>query len=566
MKRAITELFNRLRFKHKLFLSYLIVIIIPIIVLGVYAYKQSEQMLKIQGIGGIEKNVDTISGGINGSIERYNHSVQTIVYNKTFQKIVTNDYRDLVNLSYDLKEYLSPYFTMMTNLDKEIDEIKFYTQTYVPEYGESVQLASRVSEEQWYKEALKGTGSQWFSDNGIIVVSKFPQFSNDKDTNIVYMRINEASLFNNVAALAKDDTVIITDKQGRIIYSNQQASAAADKPVLNTAQLSALKEGVIDFGGAKSYLVKKPVALTDWTIYCIVPAAQLTQNAGSIINATLIIIALCILIVLIIIWIFSKTMLRRVLSLNSLMKRVEIGDLSMRVRSESKDEIGELTNRFGSMLIRLNEVIDELFRNKIVQKEAEFKALQWQMNPHFLYNTLSFINWKALRSDAHDISHVVTTLSKFYRTGLNRGDNIIPVQDELEHVRCYIEIIQTMRENSFDVVYDIDEAVFGYKTINFILQPLAENAIIHGINRKESGRGVLRITAELSGGKVVFTVEDNGNGMPPEAAKTLLESQSSGYGLKNVKERLQLKFGSDYSIVVESEVDQGTRMKIAIPA
>ncbi|MDQ6423476.1 sensor histidine kinase [Paenibacillus sp. LHD-117] len=562
MSQAIRGLFNRLRFKHKLFLSYLVVIIIPIIVLGVYAYDQSKQMLRIQGVQGIQKNMDTISGAIESSVERYNHAIQSIVLNKTFQKIVANDYNDLVNLSYDLNEYLAPYFNMMVMLDKEIAEIKFYTQTYVPEFGESVQSADRVKEEGWYKAALHGKGSQWFFDDGLIVVGAFPRFFTDKSTNIVYMRINDTSMFKNVAELAKADTVVIVNEHGDVIYSNQ---TAAGEP-FSVEQLKAMKEGSFRSGDVESFLVKKTIKPTGWTIYCIVPAKQLSRNAGSIINATLIIIAACLVIVLFMIWMFSKTMIRRIYALNSLMKRVQIGDLSMRVRSESKDEIGELTNRFGHMLVRLNELIEELYRNKIVQKEAEFKALQWQMNPHFLYNTLSFINWKALRSDAHDISYVVTTLSKFYRTGLNRGNNMIPVRDELDHVKSYIEIVQAMKDHSFDVVYDIDEAVFGYTTINFILQPLAENAIMHGINRKETGRGLLSISAKLSNGQVVFLVQDNGIGMPAETANTLLQSDSSGYGLKNVNERLRLKYSSDYRFAVESAIDSGTQMSIVIPA
>ncbi|MFC5650266.1 sensor histidine kinase [Paenibacillus solisilvae] len=561
MKRVIYGLFNRLRFKHKLFLSYLLVIFIPIMVLGVYSYKQSEQMLNMQAIQGIEKNVDTISESIDGSVERYNHTIQSIVYNKTFQKIVTNDYLDLVNLSYDLKEYLTPYLNMMVMLDKEIDQVTFYTQTYVPEYGDSVLSAARVENEQWYKDAMNKTGSQWFFEDGLFVVSKFPRFFADKATNLVYMRVNDDSLFKNVTDLAKDYSVAIADEQGRVIYSNQSAS----KNTLDADALIRMNEGALMVGGAESFLVKKAVRQTGWTIYCIVPAVQVSPNVGSIINATLIIIGACMLGVLIIIWIFSKTMIRRIYSLNVWMKRVEIGDLRMRIRSDSKDEIGELTNRFGTMLIRLNELIDELYRNKIVQKEAEFKALQWQMNPHFLYNTLSFINWKALKSEAYDISHIVTTLSKFYRTGLNRGDNIIPVRDELEHIKSYIEIIQIMKDYSFDVTYEIDEAVFDYTTINFILQPLAENAIKHGINRKTTGRGMLRIKAKLGDRTVEFTVEDNGEGMPPETAKTIMQNQCSGYGLKNVNERLQLRFGSDYSIAVESIAGSCTLMKIIIP-
>lgn len=193
------------------------------------------------------------------------------------------------------------------------------------------------------------------------------------------------------------------------------------------------------------------------------------------------------------------------------------------------------------------------------------KALQWQINPHFLYNTLSFINWQALRRDAHDISHVVTAMAKFYRTALNRGNNIISVREELDNIRSYIEIIQAMNEYSFDVVYDIDERVCRYDTINLILQPLAENAVKHGINLKTEGRGRLLVSAHLGDGVIRFSVEDNGPGMPPETAESILTRQSAGYGLKNVNERLHLLFGAEYGLSIHSRQGAGTAMAVTIP-
>lgn len=563
MSRAVYALFNRLRFKHKLFLSYLSVILIPVLVLGIYAYDQSKQMLELQALQGIDKNLNTLSESMNNSIERYNRTIRSIVFNKTFQKIVDNDYLDLVNLSRDLKEYLTPYFTMMTNLDNDIEQVTFYTQNYVPEYGESVLSADRVKQEPWYAEAIKGASSanHWFYDENLFVTGMFPNLFT-AHRNIVYMQINGDSFFKNVADMAGDYGIVIADGQYRTIYANPYAARASAFESMPMQQLS---EGTVQIGETDYLLVKKKVPQANWTIYCFVPAAQVSPNAGTIINATMIVILVCIVSLLVIISIFSKTMIRRIYNLNTMMKRVETGELDLQVHSQSKDEIGELTNRFGNMLIRLNELIDESYRSKIVQKEAELKALQWQINPHFLYNTLSFINWKALKSDAHDISHVVTSMSRFYRTALNRGNNIIPVRDELENIKSYIEIIQVMSEYSFDVMYEIDEAVYGFATINLILQPLAENAIKHGINQKPSGRGLLQVSAWVREGTIVFAIEDNGPGMAQETADSILTQTSAGYGLKNVNERLQLRFGAEYGISIRSRLDQGTVMTVTIP-
>ncbi|WP_152391898.1 sensor histidine kinase [Paenibacillus guangzhouensis] len=562
MRQLVYGLFNRLRFNQKLFLSYLIVIIIPIMVLGIYAYNQSKEMLNLQGLQGIDKNVNTVTESIDKSIERYNHMVRSIVYNKMFQKIVTNDYIDLVNLSRDLKYYLDPYFIMLMNLDKDIQKVTFYTQSRVPEFGDSVVSYKRVAEEPWYHEAMKGIDPLWqYEDNTLFVTYKFPSMIKESNANFVYMRIDEGSFFRNITDLAQEYGVIISDSNNRIVYANQSAMLTA----VDSKEIIQLHEGTINVGQTKMILVKKKIPQANWTIYCFIPTAHLSTNAGSIINATFIVILSCIVSLLIIISIFSKTFIKRIFSLNAIMKRVEWGELDIQVRSESRDEIGELTNRFGKMLGRLNEQIDESYRSKIIQKEAELKALQSQINPHFLYNTLSFINWKAIKNDAPEISHVVTSMSKFYRTALNKGDNIITVRDELENIKSYIEIIQVMGEYSFDVEYTINDEVYDYSTINLILQPLVENAIKHGIKQKETGKGLLHVRAWLEKGTVNFAIEDNGPGMEQETIDMLLTMQSAGYGLKNVNERLKLRFGAKYGISVQSRLGVGTVLTLVIP-
>ncbi|WP_339203898.1 sensor histidine kinase [Paenibacillus sp. FSL K6-3182] len=562
MKRLIYGLFNRLRFNQKLFLSYLIVIIIPIMVLGIYAYNQSKDMLKLQALQGIDKNVNTVTQSIDNSVERYNHAIRSIVFTKMFQKIVANDYIDLVNLSRDLKDFLDPYFIMMMNLDKDIEKITFYTQSTVPEFGDSVVSYKRVNEKPWYNEAMKGIEPLWkYEDNELFVIHKFPKTLKEANTNMVYMRINENSFFKNITDLDQEYAVIISDGNNRIVYANQSAKLIA----FDFKEMTKMNEGTVRIGQTEMFLVKKKIVQANWTVYCFVPAALVSHNAGSIINATLIVILACIVSLLIIISIFSKTFIKRIFSLNAIMKRVEWGELDLQVQSEARDEIGELTNRFGKMLNRLNEQIDETYRSKIIQKEAELKALQSQINPHFLYNTLSFINWKALKNDAPEISHIVTSMSKFYRTALNQGNNIITVRNELENIKSYIEIIQVMGDYSFDVVYKIDEEVNEYSTINLILQPLAENAIKHGIKQKNNGKGLLYVSAWLDKGTINFAIEDNGPGMEKETIDTILTMQSTGYGLRNVNERLQLRFGTKYGISIQSRLGYGTVMTIVIP-
>ncbi|MCC3374609.1 sensor histidine kinase [Cohnella sp. REN36] len=178
---------------------------------------------------------------------------------------------------------------------------------------------------------------------------------------------------------------------------------------------------------------------------------------------------------------------------------------------------------------------------------------------------MSIINWKALQVDAEDISDLVTTLSRFYRTALNKGNNLISVRDEIDNVQSYIKIQLIMHDGSFDVEYDLEEAIYAYDMINLALQPIVENAIEHGIDCKMEGRGLLRLVGRTVGENVAFTVEDNGPGLDPELQRTSLTQQTSGYGLKNVQERIRLLFGEAYGVSVASEPGRGTRMTITFP-
>lgn len=218
------------------------------------------------------------------------------------------------------------------------------------------------------------------------------------------------------------------------------------------------------------------------------------------------------------------------------------------------------------MVNRISTLINEVYKGKLSQKEAEMKALQAQINPHFLYNSLSLINWKAIEAKQPDISRITLLLSKFYRTSLNKGKNITSIKDELSNIQSYIDIQLMMHDDGFDVEYDLDQEVMRYSIPNLLLQPLIENAIDHGIDMNTDKRGVIRITVkQREDSRIVITVSDNGIGMPKETAEQILTGNSKGYGVKNVNERIKHFYGEEYGITVESTEGVGTDIVILIP-
>ena len=198
-------------------------------------------------------------------------------------------------------------------------------------------------------------------------------------------------------------------------------------------------------------------------------------------------------------------------------------------------------------------------------KITEMRALQAQINPHFLYNSLSIINWKAIEADEQEISKVTLALSTYYRTSLNRGETMTTVVSEMENIRAYLKIQLIMHDNSFRVEEVYDNTMGSCEIPKLILQPLVENAIDHGLDVSEKIEKVLRIKVVQDELFLYFMVEDNGNGMTEEKASQIVTYRSKGYGVRNVNERIVLLYGEENKIRVESKEGEGTRVCIRIP-
>ena len=241
------------------------------------------------------------------------------------------------------------------------------------------------------------------------------------------------------------------------------------------------------------------------------------------------------------------------------------GDFSQKVEVMTQDEVGEASACFNRMVDDIRELIDKNYVLAIKERESELDTLQAQINPHFLYNCLSLINSKALMNKQPEISQMSQRLSTFYRTTLNKGKSETTLPDEIENMKSYVDIQKLLHDNDFDVVYQIDAPLPDIEVPNLLLQPLVENALVHGIfpNKARYGRLFLAVSKVMD--QIRFTILDNGLGIPAEKLPTLLETDSGGYGLKNVHERLKLTYGEEYGLVINSIPGESTMITFAIP-
>lgn len=242
------------------------------------------------------------------------------------------------------------------------------------------------------------------------------------------------------------------------------------------------------------------------------------------------------------------------------MRKAGKGDLTVHVvQDEARPtEIEIIAEEFNSMMDKLKQSIEK-------QKNAEITALEAQINPHFLYNTLSAINWMAIRSNQKEISKVTLALSTFYRTALSKGEDMVTVENCIRNVEAYLEIQLVMHDHDFTVQWETDPSIKNEMVPKLLLQPVVENALEHGLDVKEEGEKIMKLSIVDEGEEFLMAVTDNGPGMDPEKAQTLVTYQAKGYGLKNVNDRIRLLYGEEYGVRIISHPGEGTRVEIRLP-
>lgn len=369
----------------------------------------------------------------------------------------------------------------------------------------------------------------------------------------------DADYFKNLydnSRLEMDTRIYLVDAQDIIIYH--------EDPYMIGRSLESMEiTGVV---------VEETLSRYGWRLISESPTAQIYDESGMIFNVTTIMAVISIVAALVIIMFTTGKIVQPIQRLTKAMEDVRDGDLDAQVYHISNDEIGELTDNFNRMTNRLKDNIEnEIAYNKSLN-DAEYKALQAQINPHFMYNSLNALKWLAGIQGAENISDMVDALWTLLRkTSSMKGQNIT-LEQELEVIMAYCTIQQVRYKGKFEVVYNIEEDHGSLHIPKYILQPFVENAIFHGIEPKK-GPGTITISSESNDKDLILKVVDDGVGMSVDKMNRILvstEEQQHGAGLnnigvKNIHERLHLLFGEDYGIMVNSSIGEGTTMSIRIP-
>lgn len=364
----------------------------------------------------------------------------------------------------------------------------------------------------------------------------------------------------------------LCDNNGQIIYHPQQIQISNGICNENSEIATQYKDGVYDevFEGEQRKIVVDTISYTGWKLVGVIPYTTFTHGMIGIRYFIVMIMLLMAMMLVIINRVISVRISSPILKLNDSVKEFEAGE---------KPEIyigGPLEIRqLGHSIQRSYEQIDMLMK-KIVweqneRRKSELDALQSQINPHFLYNALDSITWMIEGGRNDDAAFMISQLAKLFRISLSKGHTIISVKDELQHAESYMNIQKVRYKDSFSVTFDVEPSIYTCCTVKLILQPILENAINYGVGGMDDC-GEIRVTGLRKDGKIILSVTDNGIGIPEDEVKLLLtdnnrvHKKGSGVGLVNVNNRIQVLFGKEYGLIVESEPDEGTTVSICIPA
>lgn len=557
MKKWIQK-YKDLKYRYKLTIMMILCSLIPVCVISGYTQIRTVQIMREKEQIGLEQVLEQSVNSIDNRIQIYTNLINYLTYSSDLREIMEKECSSDYEAYLAYTEIADPMFTMPQLYHEEIRSITLYAENIQVEHGNTLAPLSVAQNQTWYSKINEKGTVQWLVKQGnkkeILAVRKF--YRQDSIQAMLVLTLDYNRVLEPFADLLTENRGgLILDEQGNVVYSGYRMDAPY-KPDKETS-LNYLKEHYV--------CIEKKIEDTKWNFCLYQPKEELEKSVWTLLLGNIPVLLLCLLLILLLGYFFSRKMVERLEQLTENMNQINLGLRKVTVVSQSKDEIGVLVRTFTRMMDEINKLISQVYEAKIKLQKTEMKALQAQINPHFLYNSLSIINWKALEADNEEISRITLALSTYYRTSLNKGEAMTIAANEIRNIDAYLQIQLIMHDNSFQVIKEIQEDALSYSVPKLILQPLVENAIEHGLDVSEKEEKWLKISVCKEKDALIMAVEDNGMGMSEEQAKSIITYRSKGYGVRNVNDRITLLYGEEYHLRVKSRQGEGCRIEIVIP-
>ncbi|MCU6710735.1 sensor histidine kinase [Paenibacillus sp. J5C_2022] len=559
-------------FGYKLMMSYWVFVLIPVIAVGYFSYTFSVDSIITQTEKNITGTLQQTRDNILYKTDGLNRIMDQIFFDESMQIILN---QNLANYERYEKttQYLIPKLSSVLYQSNGRVNVSLYLQNEsIPEiyYEQSdanplfrgnyfeIFHTSRIERKDWYQtlslsRSEEAVWKQIESDaehGNISVIRNLIDFGSGDPKGFVRIVGSVHEIFEAV------DYTKVGEESYFIVFNDRDElfleSGSQPLPEHWQRQLD------------QFLIIDEALPGLNLKLAALVPLSDLEKNAVRLRNTTIIIGVISFIVLAIVGLLVARYFSKRIRKIVRLLQVFQEGEFSKRITYSGKDEFAFISIAFNDMAQNIQELIQKVYIGEIEKKEAELTALQAQINPHFLYNTLSSISRLAKLGEVDKLHEMIIELSKFYRLTLNEGRPLVSIYNELQHVQAYLEIQKIKFRNRMTVTIDVDSNVIQYDTVKLILQPFVENVLEHALF---GDRIHIRITAHLEDATIIFKVIDDGIGMSQETIEQIFNKNGIrvGYGIRNVDERIKLEFGQAFGVSIHSRLGIGTTIKITIP-
>ncbi|ASW43459.1 sensor histidine kinase [Clostridium isatidis] len=563
--------------------SFTIVAVLGMIVVGGALYLRFSNLTEEM----VAKNNQAILDQVNLNLDSYLRKMMKISDTMYYRGIKKKDLSsENINKEMDILYEANKDFLISISLFSEHGDI-------IASYPVQ-QLKENIDprENEWFQDALEKSENLHFSTphvqnlfydpnykyTWVVSLSRAVEITEDgkakRGVLLVDMSFSGIEEICKNVDLGQNAYVYLMDGNGEIIYHPRQQLIYTNLIEETNNKNSKLEDGnyLENFQGNKRMINIKTVGYTGWKIVSVSPIEDILSGASDFRAFAIFIMLFAIFTLISINMYVSSRIANPIMELEKAVKEFENGVDNLNISETGSQEVQHLAKAIKLMINQMNILMDNIVKEQEEKRKSELNALQSQINPHFLYNTLDSIVWMIENENYNGAITMVTSLARFFRISISKGRNIITVKDELEHARNYLTIQSIRYKNKFDYEIEAQEEALDLQCIKLIVQPLIENAIYHGMEYMY-GDGNILVKAYVEEENLYIDIIDNGLGMPQEVAEELLvkkgknsSRKGSGIGLKNVHERIQLYFGKEYGLKIFSEPDEGTIIRIHMPA
>ncbi|CAI6084996.1 sensor histidine kinase [Cohnella sp. JJ-181] len=580
--------------------SYFLIILLPLVAVSVFASLRSERILERKVNDQTVVALSSAMEAIDMTMDNLENMSMALATDTNLIELLNRTEPQLTGeMTLDFQKVLSQ-LSNMNSVNSYLAQLSIYhaySQTIVSsKFGG--RRVDELPEQDWYTGLMRSSGKsrllvpkpnefnsyqqldQTFQPGYVTLLRSMDPFKPGTHKSVLMITLDVDHLRKHLDTLVDgtDESVYLSTADDRLIVG--AGSAEGTPPVWEAnGDMMTLRESADT--GKREMLVRYRSQTSGWTIMLVKPAAAMYAETEQLRTFMYAIIGISVLLTIVISWIVYRGIASPLGSLAYGMKQVRMGRLETSLPNKREDEFGYLMSAFNDMAQEQKNLIQNIYEQQLLRLKAELRVLQSQINPHFLYNTLDSIYSMAENYEAEEISEMALHLSKFFRLSLSKGQDEFTVEETIEHLSYYLRVQELRFVDKLSVVIRIDEACKRYMVLKLLLQPIVENAILHGLEHKKKDGRVL-IDGRVEAGRLRLEVADNGKGIRAERMLYIKEelgkfSLQAGkawdqemrrndlYGLWNVKARLKLYYGEEAELTIDSIENEGTTVVLWIP-